>query len=298
MHILITGGTGLIGRAFIRQFQHKYKFTVVTRDPQKALSYFNNANIGAVSLDSLDNLNDYDAIINLAGEPIADKRWTNTQKQNICHSRWDITQQLVSLCEESNEPPKVFLSGSAVGFYGRQDETRIDESYTAVHPEFSHDICAQWERIAQGVDKAKTRMCIMRTGVVLSRDGGALSKMYLPFKLGIGGRVSSGTQGFSWIHIDDMVNAMAFLLEHDTCSGVFNFTAPEPVSNAVFSQTLAKTLHRPCLLPVPKLSLRILMGESADLLLYGQYVLPQALLDAGYTFAFSDVSSALANIYD
>jgi len=288
-HVLISGGTGLIGRRLIKNLQDKYKITVISRDPSRAKRLLGD-NIGTVSLDEISHINDYSAIINLAGEPIADKRWTDNQKQVICDSRWDITTRLVDLINNARDKPDVFISGSAVGVYGRQGDTPINEDFEDYHDEFSSQVCRKWESIALG---AQTRVCIARTGIVLDENGGALAKMMMPFRLGLGGPISAGNQFMSWIHIEDMVKALEFMLTNDKCKGPYNFTAPNPNTNAFFSIKLAKRLDRPCIFRVPKVVIKTLMGESSDLVLYGQKVLPERLMAAGFTFSYPTLEEAL-----
>ncbi|GAB55299.1 epimerase family protein SH2119 [Glaciecola punicea ACAM 611] len=288
-HVLISGGTGLIGRRLIKNLQDKYKITVISRDPSRAKRLLGD-NIGTVSLGEISHINDYSAIINLAGEPIADKRWTDNQKQVICDSRWDITTRLVDLINNARDKPEVFISGSAVGVYGRQGDTPIDEDFEDYHDEFSSQVCRKWESIALG---AQTRVCIARTGIVLDENGGALAKMIMPFRLGLGGPISAGTQFMSWIHIEDMVKALEFMLTNGKCKGPYNFTAPNPNTNAFFSIKLAKRLDRPCIFRVPKVVIKTLMGESSDLVLYGQKVLPERLMAAGFTFSYPTLEEAL-----
>ncbi|WNC74098.1 TIGR01777 family oxidoreductase [Thalassotalea psychrophila] len=298
MKILITGGTGLIGSAFITKYQHKYKFVVLTRDPNKAKRLLPSSQ----SINFIDNLSDkteldeFDTVINLAGEPIVDKRWTLKQKRSICQSRWKLTNKLSQLINESNKPPKVFISGSAVGYYGRQGDTEINEHYKDINEEFSHKICKVWE------DKAllasdKTRVCILRTGIVLANSGGALQKMLPAFKFCLGGRISSGHQYMSWIHITDMVDAIEFLLNNENCQGPFNLTAPKPVTNQEFTKALAKSLHRPSFMTVPAIALKLLLGEMSDLLLYGQKVLPEHLLAEQFKFNYPNINIALAELH-
>lgn len=296
MQVLITGGTGLIGRHLIAALPEA-EITVLTRDPARAGDILPDrvARVGALS--AIDDFNKFDAVINLAGEPIADKRWTSTQKQRICDSRWDITAQLVSKINDCTVPPDVFLSGSAIGYYGRQGDRKVTESFTDVHDEFTHQVCAKWESLATGVTQQHTRVCTLRTGVVLSADGGALPRMALPFKLGVGGKVGDGSQYMSWIHIDDMVQALIFLLHDRHARGPFNMTAPQPQTNAAFSQTLASTLHRPNLFFVPAFVMKLAMGEAAEMILTGQRVLPDKLTKAGFTFTYPTLDKALQNIY-
>jgi uncharacterized protein (TIGR01777 family) len=296
MHILVTGGSGLIGRHFIRHFENEHQFTVLTRDKDKARTILGEQVKLIDSLLTMVNLDDFDAVLNLAGEPIVDKRWSASQKKVIEDSRIQTTKQLVALFTKSTNPPRMFLSGSAIGFYGRQDDQELTESFTQVYDEYSHRLCAHWEAVAQQASSKTTSVCILRTGIVLAKDGGALSKMLLPFKLGGGGPIASGNQYMSWIHIDDMVLAIQHLLTNDSSKGIYNFTAPQPESNRNFAKKLGSALGRPAILPMPEFALRLMMGESADLLVYGQRVIPQALCDQGFTFKYNNLEKALADI--
>lgn len=292
MNIFITGGTGLIGKSLVQLLKQKYQITILTRDLNNVES--DNKVTYVSEFNELDFSN-FDAIINLAGEPIVDKRWSDEQKDVLCHSRWDLTQDLVDKIDKAErQTPIRFISGSAVGYHGRQDHRQINESYNSPYPEFSHMLCQRWEQIAQSTDNAS--IAILRTGIVLSPQGGALKKMLLPFKLGGGGPIASGMQMMPWIHIDDMVNGIIFLLDNPDLEGPFHLTAPEPVTNKEFSQTLAKTLHRPCLLPMPEFVLRFAMGEMADLLVYGQNAVPQRLLDSGFEFQHPKLKGALEQL--
>ncbi|QDP02945.1 TIGR01777 family protein [Thalassotalea sp. PS06] len=297
MNVLITGGTGLIGSHFIQRFQDKYQFTVLSRQHTPIMpSDINPAVMTFIdTLDKLDNLNDFDIVINLAGQPLVDKRWNRTQKQKICQSRWQITEQLSKLINDSDNPPAVFLSGSAIGYYGRQGEQDIDETFKDCYPEFSHQVCKVWEDKAR-LCKNKTRLCLLRTGIVLERNRGALAKMIPAYRLGMGGQLSHGKQIMSWIHIDDMVNAIQFIIENDTLRGPVNMTAPNPVPNREFSEALADALNRPNFATMPAFVLRALFGEMSDLLLFGQRVLPIALISAGYSFEHADIKDAFAQL--
>jgi len=296
MKILITGATGLIGSALCKILADKHELIALTRNISKAKNTLPNS---IKSVDNLEGLNfdDLDAVINLAGEPIADKRWSAQQKQKIFQSRLSITEQIVTKINASDTPPKVFISGSAIGFYGRQPEEKvITESYSSTYPEFSHQLCKQWEELALLAQSPDVRVCLLRTGIVLSKQGGALDKMLPPFKLGLGGKMASGKQMMSWIHIDDMVNAIVFLLEDEKAHGAFNLTAPEPVSNTNFTQILAKTLKRPALFPMPEFVLKLMFGEMSDLLIYGQNVVPEKLKQQGFKFKFETLDTALNEV--
>ncbi|NDW20944.1 TIGR01777 family oxidoreductase [Alteromonas hispanica] len=296
MNILITGGTGLIGSSLIKKLKNTHSFTVLTRNPNSAQQSLGSDIKTIESVSEIDDIGGFDAVINLAGEPIADTRWTDTQKKIICDSRWDITTQLVAKMNSSRTPVKTFISGSAIGYYGRQGDKIVTED-TPVHKEFTQDLCEKWENIAMSVNTEETRVATLRTGVVLSKNGGALEKMALPFKLGVGGSLGSGKQYLSWIHLDDMVSGIEFLLNNDECKGPFNLTAPEPVTNKTFSKQLAKALSRPCLFFVPSFVMKIAMGESSTMLLEGQNVIPDKLVKAGFTFEYPTVDKALAAIY-
>ncbi len=296
MKYLITGGTGLIGKKLIAALKrdNNNEITVFTRNIINGTALL--PDIQLISAISLADIESVDVVINLAGEPIADKRWTLNQKDRICQSRWSITEQLVSLINQANTPPSLFISGSAIGVYGRQNSQPINESFTGFHQEFSRTVCQQWEAIAQQVNKDRTRLALLRTGIVLDRSGGALAKMLPPFKLGLGGKISSGQQMMSWIHIDDMVAAILHIIGHQELTDVINMTSPKPVSNEVFSKTLANTLSRPALFTTPRLLLKLLFGEMADLLLYGQAVMPAKLVSTGFTFKYEKLDEALTQL--
>lgn len=290
MNILLTGGTGLIGQALIRLWQTEHQLIILSRSER----HDNRNNVRFVtSLTELD-FNQIDAIVNLAGEPIANKRWTEKQKERICQSRWQLTEQLSNLVQGATTPPKVFISGSAIGFYGRQDSQEITEDYHAFYPEFSHDICARWENLAMQAKNAQTRVCLLRTGIVLADNGGALKKMLPPFKLGLGGIIGSGQQFMSWIHIDDMAALIDFTLKNPEVDGPINAVAPKAVNNKTFTQELAKRLSRPAIFPMPAMMAKLLFGEMADILLYGQNVVPKKLIDAGFHFRYPQLNGALA----
>jgi len=297
MKILMTGGTGLIGSCFIQHYSERHDFTVLARKPQAAARKLgSNARI-LTSLSELENLDAFDAVINLAGEPIAVKRWTSAQKERIQTSRWQTTQKLVSLMQASAQPPRVFISGSAIGYYGRQGQEPVTETRGVPHNEFSHELCARWEQIANSAASTDTRVCLLRTGVVLAKHGGALKKMLPPFYFGLGGPIGNGEQMMSWIHLHDMVAAIEFLLTHEDCAGAYNLTAPAPVSNEVFSKTIGQVLGRPTFMRVPGAVLRLVFGEMADdLLLHGQAVLPERLGQAGFEFQYAELEPALQNL--
>lgn len=296
MHILMTGGTGLIGRHLIpRLLTLGHQVSVVTRDVAAAREKLD-ARVALWSgLAQQQNLDGVDAVINLAGEPIADKRWTEQQKQRLCESRWQITERIASLINASQTPPRVLISGSATGYYGDTGELVLTEEDQG-QEEFTHSLCARWEQLALNAQSERTRVCLLRTGVVLAREGGALSKMKLPFKLGVGGPVGSGKQYLPWIHIDDMVNAILWLLDRDDLRGPFNMVAPYAVRNEQFAATLGHVMHRPAFMRTPASAIKMIMGESAVLVLGGQHVLPKRLEASGFGFRWYDLQEALQDV--
>lgn len=300
MHILITGGTGFIGQAFINTFQSDYDFTVLTRNistAKRTFAHIPSHNIKFISqLHELPSELHVDAVINLAGSPIMDKMWSDKHKHVLESSRWEITQQLVDLISTKKITPEVFISGSAIGIYGRQGDLAIDEQHPKYHPEYSSHLCENWEKIARTACPL-TRTAIMRTGIVLAKDKGALQKMALPFKFGLGGPIGQGKQYMSWIHIDDMVSAINYLLQSKSLSGTFNLTAPNAVTNREFSTKLAACFNKKARLTTPTLVLRLLLGERADLIIYGQRVIPTHLIDSGFKFKYDTLDQALSAIY-
>ncbi len=296
MQLLITGGTGLIGRHLIpRLLQLGHQVNVVTRDVAAAREKLDERVRLWSGLDQQSDLNGIEGIINLAGEPIADKRWSASQKQQLCESRWQITEQLVSLIHASSTPPAFLISGSATGFYGDSGEVIVTEEDPG-QDEFTHTLCARWEQLALKAESEQTRVCLLRTGVVLAREGGALEKMKLPFRLGVGGPIGSGKQYLPWVHIDDMIDAIIWLMDHPSLRGPFNMVAPYPVRNEQFAATLGQVMHRPAFMRTPAAAIKLMMGESAVLVLGGQHVLPKRLEASGFTFRWYDLQQALQDV--
>lgn len=296
MHILLTGGTGLIGRPLVsRLLQSGHHVSVVTRNVSAAREKLGDAIQLWSGLDHQTDLNGFDAVINLAGEPIAAKRWTDSQKRRLCDSRWGITERLAELILASSSPPGVLISGSATGFYGNTDEHLVTEEDPG-HDEFTHRLCKTWEDLALRASSEKTRVCLLRTGVVLSKKGGALSQMKTPFKFGVGGPLGNGKQFMPWIHIDDMLNGIIWLLEHAALSGPFNLVAPYAVRNEQFAAALGNVMNRPTFIRTPAAAIRLLMGESAVLVLGGQHVLPHRLEASGFSFRWYQLDEALEDV--
>lgn len=295
MQILITGGTGLIGSHLVpRLLELGHDVTVVTRNPDKARTLFDPKVTFWKGLNDHQNLDGFDAVINLAGEPIADKRWTESQKQRLCQSRWQITERLVEMFKASQTPPSVFISGSAAGYYGDLGEVVVNEDEPP-HNEFTHKLCARWEQIACGAQSEQTRVCLLRTGVVLATKGGILAKLLPIFRLGLGGPMGDGRQYLAWIHIDDMVNGILWLLDNDL-RGPFNLVSPYPVRNEQFSHALGHVLNRPAFIRAPATAVRLMMGESSVLVLGGQRALPKRLEESGFGFRWYDLEEALGDV--
>ncbi|MEB0951401.1 TIGR01777 family oxidoreductase [Citrobacter sedlakii] len=295
MNILVTGGTGLIGGHLIpRLLALGHQVTVLTRSPEKARDRLDSRVALWTTLDDKKQLDDVDAVINLAGEPIADKRWSSAHKERLCQSRWRITQKLADLINASETPPSVLISGSATGYYGDLGEVVVTEEEPP-HNEFTHKLCARWEQIACTAQSDRTRVCLLRTGVVLAPKGGILGKMVPPFRLGLGGPIGNGRQYLPWIHVDDMVNGILWLLDNDL-RGPFNMVSPYPVRNEQFAHALGHALQRPAFVRVPATAIRLLMGESSVLVLGGQRALPKRLEAAGFAFRWYDLEEALEDV--
>ena len=295
MHIFVTGATGLIGQHLCPFLEHHNTVTVLSRNATKANVLLGHK-IKAVTDISAVDFNTVDVVINLAGEPIVNKRWSDKQKQIIRDSRINITQKISHAIAASTNPPHTFISGSAIGYYGRQSNKRIDENFTDPHNEFSHQLCKDWEDAALKAESEKTRVCLLRTGIVLAKKGGALSKMLPAFKLCLGGPIGDGEQGMSWIHIDDMTQLILYIMKHPEISGPINAVAPNPVSNSEFSKRLGNALSRPAFMPMPAFVLKVLMGEMSDLLTTGQFVVPTKAQKHNYRFHYENLKSALDSL--
>lgn len=296
MRILITGASGFIGRYLVRLLRTEHDLLLVSRQPELTARQLAVDNSKVIQLEQLHSLNNVDAIINLAGESLAAKRWSIEQKRRISESRWVITAELLEKLKQSTPAPRVWINASAIGFYGAHGTEPLDESYIPSHGDFSYRVCAHWEELAQKASDYHCRVCIMRIGLVLGRQGGALAKMLPAYWLGLGGPLGTGKQMVSWITRADLADAIRFLLEHPECQGVYNATSPHPVNNETFSATLAAVLHRPHFLRTPGWLLKILLGEMAGLLLTGQNVQPKRLLEAGFQFRYPELPEAMRHV--
>jgi len=296
MHILLTGGTGLIGRQLCKSWRAQgHQLTVWSRRPNEVATLCGESVRGIATLEEL-GAEPVDAVINLAGAPIADRPWTRKRKALLWESRIGLTEQLIAWLERRENRPSVLISGSAVGWYGDCGERELSESALPVALDFASRLCDAWEETAQRAEALGIRVVLVRTGLVLAPDGGFLQRLLLPFKLGLGGRIGSGRQWMPWIHVQDQIALIDFLLNQAQARGPYNACAPNPVRNVEFAKTLAGVLHRPAFMPLPALALKTLLGEMSLLLLGGQRAHPVRLQEAGFTFRFTDLNAALNDV--
>src|SRR5947208_6225938 len=300
MKILVTGSSGLVGTALVSALARGGHTVCRLVRPQTAggggakegfvvawnpeTGELEGAGVGA------------DAVVNLAGASIADGRWTTKRKELLCSSRIATTRALVGALAKMNARPSVLVSASAIGYYGdRGNETLTEESKAGT--DFLAELVQEWEVEARKADALGIRVVLARFGVILAREGGALPKMMLPFKFGVGGKLGSGQQWQSWVALEDVVGILRFAIENASVRGAINMVSPQPLQNAEFTCVLAKAMHRPALFPAPAFALRLALGEMADaLLLSSQRVLPGALEKLGYRFLHADLTSALAAV--
>lgn len=299
MRVLITGGSGFVGQRLCQRLvEAGHRVQVVSRDPAAARRRLpEEVDVRRSALDFVDT--PPEALVNLAGESIAAKRWSDDQKEKLLDSRLNATRELVGLCEQLQQTgarmPRALVSASAMGYYGDQGDREVSEE-TPPHDEFAHRLCRRWEEAARETEAFGLRVVRLRIGLVLDQGGGSLAKMLPPFKLGLGGRFGSGKQFMPWVHREDLVRAILFLLERDDLEGPFNGSAPHPVTNAEFTRILAKQLGRPALFPVPAIALETAFGEMARLLLTGADMRPKRLQEAGFRFEYETLEAALADI--
>ncbi|MBH8574469.1 TIGR01777 family oxidoreductase [Nostocaceae cyanobacterium CENA369] len=304
MKIAITGATGFVGSRLVERL-HKQgnSVLVLTRNTTFAQKVFPPEAFGNVEIVTYtpnvsgswqDAFAGCDAVVNLAGEPIAEKRWTPEHKQEILNSRQLGTQKIVEAIAKANPKPTVLVNASAIGYYGTSETATFDETSPSGN-DFLAQVCQAWEAEARKVKDAGVRLVILRFGIILGL-GGALGKMITPFKLFAGGPIGSGRQWFSWIHVDDLVNLIVQALTKPEIEGVYNATAPNPVRMADLSQTMGQVMSRPSWLPVPAFALEALLGDGAIVVLEGQQVLPKRTLETGFEYQYPNLQPALKQI--
>ena len=299
--IIITGGTGFIGKTLTQRLVDKgFQVVILTRRPESVKSDYNSVKLvkwdGKNVTDWADEIENAMAIINLAGASIAGSIWTKSYKKLILQSRINAGQAIVSAIRTAKNPPEVIIQPSGIGYYGSRGDDILSETASAGSG-FLADIAQKWEACIDGVTEKSVRLIKLRIGLVLGKGGGFLSLAKLPFYFFIGGHLGSGKQWLSWIHLEDLVNAIIYLVENKNSKGVFNLASPQPEKAREFFKTLGEVIHRPSWLHVPEFALRLLMGEMAqELLLSSQRVIPERLLSSDFQFKFGELKSAFQNI--
>lgn len=298
MRVIITGGSGLIGRALVAELMTAgYEVIVLSRRPQEAQRALP-ANIQVVAWDGRSAegwaalADGARAIVNLAGSNIAAGRWTPERKQEILQSRLSAGYAVVQAVQQTVHKPQMMIQASATGYYGPCGDELITED-NLVGNDFLARVCEEWERSSARVAELGVRHVVARIGMVLSREGGAFPRLVTPFRFFIGGPLGNGQQWFPWIHVADVAGAMRYLIESEGASGAFNLVAPAPVTAREFARTLGRVMGRPAAMPVPAIMLRLLFGEMATVLLYGQRAVPQRLLELGFHFRYPQLEDAL-----
>lgn len=290
MRILVSGGTGLVGRELCRQLTAAgHSVSILSRSPGTNRIVWNPEK----EIEDTHALEGFDAVIHLAGENIADSRWSEQKKRRILDSRVIGTRHLVKAISKLKNKPKVFIGASAIGIYGHRPHEKLNENSSPGNGFLPHS-CIAWEKQSAPLEDIGIRVALMRIGIVIDKEGGALKKMLLPFSLYLGGIVGDGSCMLSWISNVDLCRMFLFVLKDDSLTGVFNACGPEPVSNRELSQTLADKLNRPCKLPIPEFALKIIFGEMAKhTILSSMEVYPERLEDAGFEFSHKTISEAL-----
>ena len=295
MTIVIAGGSGFLGQKLAERTRAEgVRSVVLTRRkgaPDESIEWHPDGSAGSLPA----HLEGVDAVVNLAGENIAGGRWTPARKKRLRDSRVLSTRTLVRAIAACAQPPKVFISGSAVGYYGPRGDEPIAES-SPPGTDFLARLCIEWEHEARLAESTKTRVAVVRTGLPLAKEGGALGKMLLPFKLGLGAALGSGEQYMPWIHIDDWTAMVMWLIRNDRASGAFNASAPVPVTNDTFTRTLGRVLRRPAVLRAPTLVLQAALGEMSSMIVSGQRMVPAAAEQLGFSFSHRNLEPALRSL--
>jgi hypothetical protein len=300
MRIIIAGGSGLIGSALANLLvESGHQVWILTRDPEVTVvaEGAHPVRWDGYSTNGWESLvSQTDAIVNLAGDNLGSGYWTRKKKDRVLTSRTNAGKAISEAIQRANPKPGVLIQASAVGFYGPHGSEPVTEKADPGRG-FLAEVCQAWEASSQPVEEMGVRRVVIRTGVVLTKKSGALLRMTLPFRFYAGGPIGNGQQGLPWIHLADEVAAIQFLLKTNSARGVFNLSAPCPLSNADFGRLLAKVIQRPYWLPVPPFALRFILGEMSTLVVDGQFMVPKRLLDIGYTFKFANAEKALKEIF-
>lgn len=294
MRVIIGGGSGFLGQALADRLRAEHQVQILTRRPRPGQPDDVRWTPDGGSGEWGRVVDGADVVINLAGEAIADRRWTSARKAALKESRLLATRSLVAAIDAAGAPPKTFISASGVNYYGPHGDERLDEN-AAAGADFLATLCVEWERAAYAAS-LRTRVVTVRNGVVLAASGGALERMTLPFKLGVGGPIGSGRQYLSWIHRTDWVELIVWLMAQNE-GGAFNGTAPEPITNRELARAIGRALHRPAIIPVPAFALRLAVGELANMLLTGQRVVPAHAQSLGFQFRYPTIDAALTNLF-
>ncbi|MCX6054016.1 MAG: TIGR01777 family oxidoreductase [Chloroflexi bacterium] len=299
MRIVIIGGNGFIGRSLTAAAKIKgHQITILSRRVNPKTSDQGDLVIkhwdgrSAESLAPL--IEQSDVLINLAGENIGKQKWTKSRKEALLKSRLEPASAVVAAFKLAKNPPKTLIQASAIGIYGIGEETKTERS--EIGKDYLAGFAHCWEESTKSIERMGVRRVVIRTGIVLDRNEGVLPKLMLPFRMMIGGPLGAGSQILSWIHIQDVVGGILFLIESEQCQGTYNLVSPDPVSNELIGKSLAKMMHRPYWIPAPSFVLKAVLGEMSTLVLEGQKVIPQRLIQEGYTFKYVKIEDALFNI--
>lgn len=305
MRVIISGGSGLIGTGLAKELIRRgYQVVILSRNPQKVVDVPEEVIVarwdGKTSLGWGHYVDGANAIVNLAGENIAGEkffptRWTEARKEALLMSRLVPGKALVAAIRHAKNKPNVFIQSSAIGYYGTLADEIIDETHPA-GDDFLAKVCVAWENSTHEIEDLGVRRVVIRTGVVFSPFGGAFDRLVLPFRFFAGGPLGNGKQFLSWIHLADQVNAICFLIDNRSAQGIYNLTAPEPITNAELARTIGRIAHRPAIVPIPGFLFRLMFGEVATVVLDGQRVIPSRLMQQGFTYKFSSVEAAVTDL--